>query len=56
MVINKKKCIEAATVAVPFLIGVIVGRLGLKERPKEAQAPVDAAKETAETTEAKKEA
>ena len=35
MIINKKKLIDAATVAVPFLIGVIVGKLGLKEKPKE---------------------
>ena len=35
MVINRKKCIEAATVAVPFLIGVVVGKLGLKEKPKQ---------------------
>lgn len=35
MVINRKKCIEAATVAVPFLIGVIVGKLGLKDKKEE---------------------
>ncbi len=55
MIINKKKCIEAATVGIPFLIGVIVGKLGMRERPKEAPAPVDA-KETTEATEAEKEA
>ena len=55
MIINKKKLIDAATVGVPFLIGVIVGKLGLKERPKEAPAPVDT-KEPAEATEAEKEA
>lgn len=35
MVINRKKCVEAATVAVPFLIGVIVGKLGLKDKKEE---------------------
>ena len=35
MVINREKCIEAATVAVPFLIGVIVGKLGLKDKKEE---------------------
>lgn len=35
MIINKQKCIEAATVAVPFLIGVVVGKLGLKDKKEE---------------------
>lgn len=37
MVINRKKCVEAATVAVPFLIGVIVGKLGLKDKKEETK-------------------
>lgn len=37
MVINRKKCVEAATVAVPFLIGVVVGKLGLKDKKEETK-------------------
>lgn len=37
MVISRKKCVEAATVAVPFLIGVIVGKLGLKDKKEETK-------------------
>lgn len=37
MIINRKKCVEAATVAVPFLIGVIVGKLGLKDKKEETK-------------------
>jgi len=37
MAINRKKCVEAATVAVPFLIGVIVGKLGLKDKKEETK-------------------
>lgn len=55
MIINKQKCIDAATVAVPFLIGVIVGKLGLKEQPKEAQVTVDSEESSTEATEEKKE-
>lgn len=49
MVINRKKCIEAATVAVPFLIGVIVGKLGLKEKPKKEDAVKTEEKESEDT-------
>lgn len=35
--INRKKCVEAATVAVPFLIGVVVGKLGLKDKKEESK-------------------
>ena len=48
MIINRKKCVEAATVAVPFLIGVIVGKLGLKDKKEEPK------KEDAVKTEEKK--
>lgn len=49
MVINRKKCIEAATVAVPFLIGVIVGKLGLKEKPKKEDTAKTEEKESEDT-------
>ena len=53
MVINRKKCVEAATVAVPFLIGVIVGKLGLKETKKEDTVKTEEKKSEDTATDAK---
>ena len=55
MVINRKKCVEAATVAVPFLIGVIVGKLGLKDKKEETKKEETKKEDTVKTEEKKSE-
>lgn len=35
MVINRKKLIETASVVIPFLTGIVVGKFGLKDKKEE---------------------
>lgn len=49
MVINRKRLIETASVVIPFLTGIVVGKFGLKDKKEEPK------KEEPAKTEEKKE-
>ena len=49
MVINRKRLIETASVVIPFLTGIVVGKFGLKDKKE------DPKKEEPAKTEEKKE-
>lgn len=49
MVINRKRLIETASVVIPFLTGIVVGKFGLKDKKEEPK------KEPAKTEEKKEE-